>query len=271
MRAFRSEWTKFLRPGQLLGSWGTMAGFGVLLALLLLSNAKDVPAVQQQAGGGPPAVPLSLFAGHDGGAFAFQATGQLLGIIALVVAAANVATEYTSGTFKVLLVHEPRRTLLFSGKLLALWAFILSGIVLTLLLSVGASAAVAAARGLDTGPWWSADGLADLGKALCNVTAAAFVWALMGAMLAVLFRSGFPAIGIGIAYPLVVEGLLGLVLPDVVKYMPGAVLGKLAAGSAAALSQQPTIGYGTAAVLAVAYAVVFAAVAFLVLERRDVT
>lgn len=90
--------------------------------------------------------------------------------------------------------------------------------------------------------------------------------------LAVIFRSGFPAIGIGIAYPLVVESLLGIVLKDVVKYMPGSVLGALAGGSGEGpFGGGGDISYGVALVLAVVYAVVFAGVSMLVVQRRDVT
>ncbi|MEA3137414.1 MAG: type transport system permease protein [Thermoplasmata archaeon] len=270
IRAYRSEWAKLLRPGQVLGSWGTMVGFGVLLALLLLTNAKDI-AQAEDPGQGPPSIPLSTIEASGGAAFAFQATGQLLGIIALVIAAANVATEYTAGTLKVLLVREPRRPVLFAGKLAALWSFVLTGITLTLAATLLVSVVVASVRGIDMGAWWSADGWSAVGQAWLNVTAGAFVWALMGAMLAVLFRSGFPAIGIGIAYPLVVEGLLGIVLPDVVKWMPGSVLGRLAAGNATgAFGDAAGITYGQAAVLSVAYATVFAAVSVILLMRRDV-
>ncbi len=272
IRAFRSEWSKFLRPGQLLGSWGTMAGFGLLLAVLLISNASDdVTEAQQQPGQGPT-LPVSLLEAADGGSFSFQATGQLLGIIALVIAAANVATEYTSGTLKVLLVREPRRTVLMTGKVTALWTFILVGITLTLLLSFLASVLVAAAKGIDMQAWWSADGWSALFEAYGNVVATSFVWALLGVMLAVLFRSGFPAIGVGIAYPLVVEGLLGLVLPDVVKWMPGSVLATVASGDASAAFGEPQgIGYGAALTLAAVYAAVFAAVSLTLIARRDVS
>jgi ABC-2 type transport system permease protein len=270
-RAFLSEWTKFLRRGQILGSWGTMVGFGILLAVLLVSNAQDIAEVDPRTQG-PPAIPIALLEQASGGSFAFQATGQLLGIIALVIAAANVATEYTSGTLKVLLVREPRRHVLLAGKVVATWSFILAGIALTLVGSVGASALVAAARGIDMGAWWSADGWSALGQAFANVTASAFVWSLLGTMLAFLFRSGFPAIGVGIAYPLVVEGLLSLVLPDLVKWMPGAVLGRLAQGDVAqAFEASATVSYEAAALLALAYATVFAVVSAVLLVRRDVT
>lgn len=272
MRAYRSEWAKLLRPGQIAGSWGTMVGFAVLLSILLLANAQEIDEVEPTTQG-PPTIPIALMEQADGAVFAFQANGQLLGIIALVIAAANVATEYTAGTLKALLVREPRRPILFAGKMAALWSFLLVGITMTLVASVLAAVAVAGARGIDMSAWWTGDGWSAMGQAYLNVTAGAFVWALMGAMLAVVFRSGFPAIGVGIAYPLVVEGLLALVLEDVVKWMPGTVLGRLAAGDAASAFGQAgaQLDYGTAVLLTLAYAVVFATVSVVLLARRDVT
>jgi hypothetical protein len=272
-RAFRSEWVKFLRPGQLLGSWGTMAGFAVILTAILVLNASDAIEEPQQAAPGDagPIIPVALLEAPGGGVFTFQAVGQLLGIVALVIAAANLATEYTAGTLKVLLVREPRRAALLAGKMAAVASFVTVGVVLTFLVSFGLSFLLASARGIATDAWWTQDGLEAVARSLANVTLASWVWGFMGTMLAALFRSGFPAIGVGIGYPLVVEGLLALALPDVVKWMPGAALGAFTAGDAAdALGSPPGLDYPVAAVLVAAYAAVFLAVPTVLLLRRDV-
>ncbi len=95
----------------------------------------------------------------------------------------------------------------------------------------------------------------------------------MGAMLATLFRSGPPAIGVGIAYPILVEGLLGLALPaEVLKWLPGRVLSAVAAGGAPPIvpGQVPGLDYGMALVVMALYVVAFGAVSFVLLSRRDV-
>lgn len=293
IHAFRSEWAKLLRRGQVLGAWGVMAGLGLLLTVLLLANAGTPPPppaecttlpvneaacaqaiadAQEESQQSGPTIDVALLEGADGWVFAFSATGQLLGIIALVVAAGNLATEYTSGTLKTLLVREPRRTVLLGGKILAVWVFIIAGIAITLVLTVLASMAMAAGRGIAMEAWFTADGAAELAKAWLNVTLAAMMWSLLGTMLAMVFRSGPPAIGIGIAYPLLVEGLLGLVLPDLVKWMPGSVLAAVAAGNAEpAFGETDGLGYGPALVLSVVYAIVFLVVSLSLLKRRDVS
>jgi hypothetical protein len=264
---------KFLRPGQLLGSWGTMAGFAVILTAILVLNASDAVQAPQptQPGEAGPVIPVSLLEAPGGLVFTFQAVGQLLGIIALVIAAANLATEYTAGTLKMLLVRKPRRGVLLAGKMVAVASFVTVGVALTFLVSTGLTVALASARGISMDAWWTRDGLLAAAKAFGNITGAAWVWGLMGTMLAALFRSGFPAIGVGIAYPLVVEGLLRLALPGVVKWMPGAALGAVTAGdTATALGGPPGLDYPVAAVLITTYALTFLAIPIVLIVRRDV-
>jgi len=275
LRVVRSEWTKLWRPGQLLGSWGTMAGFVLLLTILLLANAKpEVAANQTASQRGPPSLSFAAFETSKGAVFSFQSTGQLLGIICLVIAAASIATEYTAGTLKVLLVREPRRPVLLGGKLVGLALFCAAGITIALAAAVGASAALAAGRGIDTSQWWTAGGIGNLLQAWANVTMAGWVWMLFGAVLALAFRSGFPAIGIGIAYPLIVEGLLGLVphADKVVQYMPGRALGALVSGSTGrALGDTAArLSYTAALLMALVYAVGFLAISMGLLSSRDV-
>jgi ABC-2 type transport system permease protein len=292
----RSEWCKLLRRGQVLGTWGTMAGMGLLLAILVMANAGTPPpppeactgptpdlaacqaALQQrsqeeQRSG--PTIDVALIEATDGWVLPFSATGQILGIVALVVAAGNLATEYTSGTLKGLLVREPRRTVLLGGKILAIWGFVTVGIAITLVLTTSTTVVLAFLRGIATDAWFTPEGFGKLAMAFLNVTLAAWMWALLGLMLAMVFRSGPPAIGIGIAYPLLVEGLLGLVLPDMVKWMPGQVLAAVGNGpggnGAFAGAQAQGLEYLPALLIAIVYSAAFLGISMGLLKHRDVT
>jgi ABC-2 type transport system permease protein len=293
----RSEWCKLLRRGQVLGAWGTMAGIGLLLAVLLVANSAapeplpeacttEVPdqaacqaalaARDEESQRSGPAIDVALLEAPGGWVLPFSATGQILGIVALVVAAGNLATEFTSGTLKCLLVREPRRTVLLGGKTLAVWGFVTVGIAIALVLTTLATIAMAAARGVSMDAWFTAEGVGKLGAAFANVTLAAWMWSLLGAMLAMVFRSGPPAIGIGIAYPLLVEGLLGLVLADVVQWMPGQVLatvgnGPGGGGGFGGGAASAGLGYGMALLVAALYAFAFFGISMTLLKRRDVT
>ena len=271
MRVVRAEWRKLMRRGQLWGSWGTMAGFGVLLAVLLVATAKDVAAVEQEVGGNPT-IPIGFIEASDGLVFAFQASGQLLGVVALVIAAANLSTEYGSGTLRMLLVREPRRVRVLLGKLLALWGFVALGVLLALVACGLASAAVAAARGIDVGAWASLDAARHVLAAVARVGGTALVWTTLGLMLAALFRAGFPAIGVGIGFPLIAEGLLVLVMPEAVQWFPGTILAQLAQGGTTGALDATTsaVDHGVAVAMAVAYGLLFTGVGALLVWRRDV-
>lgn len=297
MRAFRSEWSKLLRRGQVFGTWGTMAGIGLLLTILLITNsgtpdplppectaavpdqaacAAALEARQDEEQRSGPTIDVALFEAADGWVLPFKATGQILGIVALVAAAGNLATEYTSGTLKGLLVREPRRTVLLAGKIVAVWAFVTLGIAIALGLTTLAAILLAAARGIAMDAWFTLDGLGEFAAAFLNVTVASWMWGLMGTMLAMVFRSGPPAIGIGIAYPLLVEGLLALVLEDVVQWMPGQVLAAVGAGPGGGADiggggAAAGLEYPTALALALLYSVAFLAVSMSLLKRRDVS
>ena len=61
-------------------------------------------------------------------------------------------------------------------------------------------------------------------------TIAGLAWGLIGLTLAVLTCSAAMAIGIGIGFLLVVEGLITIFAPDAGPYLPGGTLSTLAAG-----------------------------------------
>jgi hypothetical protein len=84
-------------------------------------------------------------------------------------------------------------------------------------------------------------------------------------MLAVLTRSSAVAIGIGIGFLLVVEGLITIVWSGAASYLPGGTLNTLAAGGDDRLS------WGTALGLAVFYGAVAATVSLLTFRARDIT
>ena len=59
----------------------------------------------------------------SGVVFGFQQVATLLGIIALCVFAAQTAQEYTYGTLRNLLVRQPSRMKVLTGKFLSMAVF----------------------------------------------------------------------------------------------------------------------------------------------------
>jgi ABC-2 type transport system permease protein len=133
------------------------------------------------------------------------------GVLALMLGVLAVGSEYGWGTLKTLLTQRPGRLQVFGAKLLAL-AAVLAVFVLTVF-AVGAvaSSAIAWREGADI-DWPSAWSLLRGVGAGWLILA---VWASLGVMLATLSRGTALAVGVGILYTLVIEGLLSALATQV--------------------------------------------------------
>lgn len=126
------------------------------------------------------------------------------GVFALMLGVFALGSEYGWDTLKTLFVQGPTRLSVFAAKLVAL-GIVLVPFVLALF-AAGAVASVVIAR-IEDAPidWPSAWLLARaMGAGWLILTA----WAALGVLLGVITRGTSLAIGLGILYALVVEGLL---------------------------------------------------------------
>jgi ABC-2 type transport system permease protein len=176
----------------LLGIW----------ALLSLLFAYVVPYVQYLNGDGsqplddllPQHLVASLLAG-------FPFFG---GVLALQLGALAVGSDYGWGTLKTLFTQRPGRARIFAAKAVALGASLVPFVVVVFGVGAAASSVIALREGVDI-DWPSASLLI---RALAAGWLILAVWAALGVALAVLSRGTSLAIGIGILYALVIEGLL---------------------------------------------------------------
>lgn len=273
IRAFACEWTKLWRWRQFLAVWGVMAGIVTLFAMLFFGTAGETTTAP---GPGRPASFLTLadLAMPSGLTVTLRVASQILGIVSFVLVAGSMAAEYSQGTLKVLLSRHPRRTRLLVGKTAALLLFASIGVLLAGLAQAAAATSVAAARGIDTGAWWSAANLVDAAALLLRVVVSTWAWGLLGLVLAIVLRSAPAAIGLGIGYIIVVESILGLVVEDLHRYLPGQALQAFVSGGLQPVGQaanaQP-LGLAEAAIAGAIYAMLFAGVAAATFWRRDVT
>lgn len=126
------------------------------------------------------------------------------GVFALMLGVFALGSEYGWDTLKTLFVQGPGRGSLFASKLVAL------GIVLVPFVLVqfagGAIASVVIARIEDAPIVWPSAWL--LLRAMAAGWLILAAWAALGVLLGVLTRGTSLAIGIGILYALVIEGLL---------------------------------------------------------------
>jgi ABC-2 type transport system permease protein len=133
------------------------------------------------------------------------------GVIALMLGVLTFGSEYGWGTLRTLLTQRPGRLRVFGAKLLALAVALVPFVVLVFALGALASYAIALREGAEI--TWPSAWLLLRGLAAGWLILA--VWAAFGALLAFLFRGTALAVGVGILYALVIEGLLSALATQV--------------------------------------------------------
>ena len=259
IRAFRSEWLKILRPNIILGGAGTMCGFAILAVVLRLSRlggthigpGTDLTAAMVAASNG--FAPLIVF------------TAPFLGLVSLAVCAVAVGMEYSNGTLRNLLVRQPARLRLLTGKLLALGSFVTLAVVVSYGVGLVAALLLVPSHGVSTSAWFTAGGVQSLLATAGNLLLATLAWAAYGAVLAIMLRSAAAAISLGLGYLLVGETLLSSVWSGGNQWLPRVLMVALGLGGTS------EVAYGRALVLTGLYVVVAIGIAAILFRQRDVT
>jgi ABC-2 type transport system permease protein len=228
--------------------------------------------------------------GGIGQFFPDSLTGTLLsgfpffgGVFALMLGVLAFGSDYGWGTFKTLFTQRPGRWRVVGAKLAAL-GIALVPFVLTLFVA-GAVASYVIAQ-IEHAPvhWQSAWLIARAMGAGWLILA---VWGALGALLGVLTRGTSLAIGVGMLYGLVIEGLLSAFSDSVSLFHPltevflrangysiaaalGSSVDSIESSGPGSYTGPLVSGLQGAAVL-VAFTAGLAALAGLVLSRRDVT
>ena len=145
--AFLASWTKLRRTALLWGTYGALAILSALITTLIFMNAGQTAVTATQGGpGGPPGqgtTTLATLAGSNGLLTGLSSSVMLIGVVALCVAASQMAGEYTQGTLRTLLIRRPQRLQLLGGTWAALVTF-MTGAVAVAAVASGATALVAA-------------------------------------------------------------------------------------------------------------------------------
>ncbi len=255
---FRAELLKLRRRRVAIAVAVSALAFAAIAAAAVFLSATDAGGLEREA------TIESL--GQAGGATeAFSIGASFAGILVLVLFIANVGGELSQGTFRTLLMRQPRRVGLLAGKMTALLAFAAVVLALAEILTVAASTAIAPSQGVSTASWFGADGLGAAAGDYATAVLGIAAWASLGMALAVFVRSIPIALGIGIVWSGPFEHLLQDAWTAANQWFPGLLLEALAAGGTAEVSSTRALAlvalYVTAAVSAAA--IVFA--------RRDIT
>ena len=257
----RSEWVKLRRPAYLWVPLGLTVFFTALVTVLSILNARSTPRLSDH---GPPENLISDFTAAHGAVSTARGIYGLIGMIVLVIFSAAVATEFTNGTIRNLLIREPRRVRLMLGRWLALvsWAAVpVLAMVLTGLIS---GVIAMSSRGFSTSAWFELGGLQHIGSTIIYMWLSLALFGTFGAILAVVLKTPVAAIGIGIAYFLIVESLLGGLVSGTADWLPGNIV------SSVALGGNEAHGFWDGLGLIAGYVVVLGAASLAWFNRSDI-
>jgi ABC-2 type transport system permease protein len=193
--SLRAELVKVLRPRVLIVTAVTTAVFAVGSAAIVLLSADPAGARPSDRG-----VTVASLSEAGGGTEVFTTTVSFAGTFLFVVFVGVVAVEFSRGTFRTMLLYQPRRLRLLAGKMSALLVFAAAVLAAAEALTWVVAKLLAPSQAVATGTWVSAsalgDALADYGSVLFWVCG----YALLGMTVAVLVRSVPIALAIGIAW-----------------------------------------------------------------------
>ena len=260
LRAFRSEWVKLQRRTLLIGTYAALMIIAAFFTVLVFARAGH-----PSSGDRDRFVSLAELAQPGGLVLGLNRAAVLLGIVAFGVAAAQMASEFSLGTIRQLLVRQPRRPTLIAGKHLATLTF-LAGAAAVAMISAGIAAIVMAhVRHISTSAWGSTAGLVDLGHSVGNIALATVGYATLGLIVGLVLRSPVMSVMFGLVYLLIIDNVLSAVVSGASRWLPGQLLNTVASGG------DSTTNFGTALLTITVYLAVSLAVTVALFARSDVT
>jgi len=259
-RMIHAELIRLLRRRTVVVAAAGALLFSVVATLTVFSSARTSGAPSRQGG-----TTLAALAGTGGGTEAFAVGASFVGFLVFVIFIALMAGEFSGGTFRALLLRDPHRRRVIVGKVAGIFVVAAAVVALAAVLTFALSLLLAPGNDVSTSQWFSLAGagaaLRDYGTVLAGVAG----WAVLGTMLAVIFRSVPLALGVGFAWAGPFENIIVDSWDAGYRVFPGQVLGSLIQGGTAEL------GIGRAVLTALLYTGAAAAVTLVLVSRRDVT
>jgi ABC-2 type transport system permease protein len=256
-----SEWLKLRRSGMLaaLATAIAVTTLGTIIGILSAGDSSSKHGFANTT----QLTHHQLISSH-GLADALGGASLLLGVITLAIVAASVAGEYSAGTLRNLLIRQPHRRSLLLGKLLGLAIAVAGAVIIASLVADIGGIIAATSKGINIHAWGSTTGIGRLLAAEGELVASTLGWGLLGALLAIVFRSPVVAIGVGVVYALPLENIIGGISNGVSRWLPGKLFAAIAAGG------NSTASFSTAAITVAVYAGIALALCIRLFTRRDV-
>ena len=281
---FRGELFKVVRRPGIYVLVGILLALAILLGYAITYLIYTFPPPGSSAGL-PPGTTLSDFkVALYPQNFVKETMGQwasLGGVFALIVGVLMQGSEYGWGTIKTLYTQRSGRLTMLFGKLAAMAVVVLLMVVALFAVDAAASTTVALIDG-KTVAYPAADTVL---KAVVATFLIFGFWSVFGFALATIFRQSAMAIGLGLAYALVIEllvfgllgGLGGTIVKQIQQWFPIANTGYLAQSfgeirfRGIQATAKPFADATHAVVVLLLYVVAFTAIAAWLSRTRDVT
>jgi ABC-2 type transport system permease protein len=253
--AFTSEWTKLKRKTLFLGTFLGLAAAASLFVILMFSQATNNGGI----------VTLHQLARPNGLVIGVARASMLLGVVAFGIAASQVASEYSLGTLRQLLVRQPRRASLLAGKMLGVITFLVLALCFAGVVALLVAVVAAHGRGVSTSAWFTGTGLGDLLGELGDLALATIGYSVLGMALGQFVRSAVFAVIVGFAWLVAVENIIVRIVPSVQPWLPGESLVAVASAGGEG------VGYARGLILGLVYVAAAITAAMIVFLRSDVT
>jgi len=267
--SFAGFWIKLRRPALLFGTYGALAAVAALITSVtfIYATATATTAATNGPGGGPPGAGTTTAQLAESSGLLAGLTGSisLLGIVAVCVAASQLAGEYSQGTLRNLVIRRPQRLQLLGGAWAAVVAFMVGAVVVAAAAAAVTALVLAPIEGISTTAWFTASGWSATASALGESALAIAGYSLLGAVLGLVMRAPVAAVAVGVGWLLALENVLAGVISGSGRWMPGRLLSAIAAGGST------DAGLSTALATSGAYLAVALAAAAVLFSRRDVT
>jgi len=257
-RAFASEWVKMRRRRLWYGSYGAIAGVITLTTIVTIAGALRHP-------NGQGGLTLAQLAHASGLSQGLNQSGVLVGAVSFAIGAFLFGGEFTHGTLRNLLVRQPRRSTLVTGKCLAVLTFLGGAVAVATVFAICAAFVMAHVRGIPTNAWTSGVGMSEVGTQLGDLAICASGFAIIGMVAGLLIRSSVIAVAAGLAILLPVESILANAIPASARWLPGQLLETIGQGGSR------LIPFAAGLLTVSAYVAAAVLVAMVVFMRRDVT
>ena len=214
--------------------------------------------------------------------YTLSSLDTLGGVFALILGVLSQGSEYGWGTIKTLYTQRPGRVAMLVGKVVALVLAVL--VMVVALFAVDALASCIVALVDKKGIAFPA--AVDILRTLAAAWLIFGFWAVFGLTLATLFRQSAMAIGLGLAYAILIEGIIfriagsvgGNTVRQIESWFPIANTGYLVQSFGSPLPPEfartiakPIADANHAVVVLTVYLLFFLAVSAVLVRRRDVT